>query len=182
MLTEGRDIYNFEEYLQRRSRLEGVQARSPMFDVDLVEQVLRLPPRMSFDPYLDRPLLREGLRGVLPEAVRTRAIKSNYGGFIHDRAMPASMGAIRTLVLDPKAEVNAFVDSAAVRALLQDVPASFTRGWLVWAPSVWSIVSMEMWLREQAGRGAEVEAALEQVAPPAETLIAQSWRPGTRPS
>ena len=43
--------------------------RHPLLhDLQLIETVLRLPPRAQFDAIRDRPLLREALNGLIPEA------------------------------------------------------------------------------------------------------------------
>jgi asparagine synthase (glutamine-hydrolysing) len=61
------------EPLLARGKVEwAVEARHPFLDRALVELSLSLPWQAKVSPTEGKPLLREALRGVLPEKVRTR--------------------------------------------------------------------------------------------------------------
>lgn len=55
----------------------GIETRHPFFDKRLVEFCLTLPVRQKIRDGWTRVLQREAMRGVLPEALRTRPDKSN---------------------------------------------------------------------------------------------------------
>jgi asparagine synthase (glutamine-hydrolysing) len=55
----------------------GVEVRYPFRDRRLVEFILRLPSDQLDRPGLTRPVLREAMRGLLPEVVRTRVGKTS---------------------------------------------------------------------------------------------------------
>ena len=57
----------------------GVESRHPFFDKRLVEFCLSLPARQKIRDGWTRVVQREAMRGVLPEALRTRPDKSNLG-------------------------------------------------------------------------------------------------------
>jgi asparagine synthase (glutamine-hydrolysing) len=58
---------------------DGIDRRHPfLHDIELLETVLSTPPELQFDALRDRPLLRDALRGHVPEAVRTRHEKSDF--------------------------------------------------------------------------------------------------------
>ena len=77
----------------------GVEARSPLLDVRLVELALRLPPETNFDPVTSRPLVREALRGALPADVLARRDKRDFSA-LHHRALlaPHNLERVRTLL------------------------------------------------------------------------------------
>ena len=175
-MTELRDVYWLPDLLRRRGRLEGIETRHPLLDVDLAETALRLPPRFAFDPELDRALLRETLRGVLPEAVRTRRRKSNFSGANH-RWIRRVVPALRELVLAGDAEIRPYVDRDAVNALLNEVPGDRAPGFDTWGPAVWTLASAEMWLRAETGRGDEIRAIVASTPAPSDVHIASPWRP-----
>src|SRR6185295_20257718 len=110
-LTRGRERADIADYVRRRARLGGLEGRSPLLDLGLVEFVLRLPPETNFDPVTSRPLAREALRGTLPDAVLARRDKSDFAGFYHrSLAAEATLGRIRELLDPGRAGVGAYVD------------------------------------------------------------------------
>jgi asparagine synthase (glutamine-hydrolysing) len=113
---------------RRRNASVGLHARHPLLDVDLIELVLGLPPELAFDARLSRPLLRESVRGLIPEDVRLRPTKSSFDALFHELLSGGDLAAARSLVLAPDAEVNAFVDPIRVRAELFDKGPSRTAG------------------------------------------------------
>lgn len=178
LLVEGRDVVWAEDFFRRRSALAGVDARCPMFDVDLVSTVLRLPPQYAFDPVYDRALLRHALRGVLPEPVRLRKRKSRYLRFNHEVIFPACEPALTALITAPDAEVRAYVREDVLDDRMGGGrPPLEAPGSQAWALEAWNLVTAEMWLRSEAGRGDEVVELLERTARPAERVLTSPWRP-----
>ena len=175
MLTELPDVYWIADVLRRRGCLEGIESRSPFLDVDLVETVLRLPPRLAFDPQFDRALARDALRGVLPEPIRVRPRKSNYAAANH-RWLTRLLPAFSKLLGTADAEVRAYVDQDAVARLLASAPKETDPSFDEWGPQVWTLATAEMWLRTEAGRGDEVRAIVEQTAAPSHTALSQPAR------
>lgn len=58
--------------LDRGAMAHGVEARVPFLDHELVELVARIPPRLTARGPMEKSILREALRGALPEALRRR--------------------------------------------------------------------------------------------------------------
>ena len=148
-LTHGRERADLADYLRRRGRMGGVEARSPWLDVRLVELALRLPPETNFDPVTSRPLVREALRDALPADVLARRDKRDFSA-LHHRALraPHNLERVRQLLGERRAEVGAYVDLARVhRDLLDHPPAVGAPGWRSWAVHVWNVVTAELWLR-----------------------------------
>ena len=58
--------------LDRGAMAHGVEARVPFLDHELVELVARIPPRLTAQGPMEKSILREALRGALPEEVRRR--------------------------------------------------------------------------------------------------------------
>jgi asparagine synthase (glutamine-hydrolysing) len=138
---------------RRRNASVGLRAGHPLLDVDLIELVLGLPPELSFDARLSRPLLRESVRGLIPEEVRLRPSKSSFDTLFHELLAGRELDAARSLVLAGDAEVNAYVDRDRVRRELFAAGPPKAPGALQgWALQVWRLVTAESWLRHQAGR------------------------------
>jgi asparagine synthase (glutamine-hydrolysing) len=174
-LTDLRDIYWVSDFLRRRGRLEGIESRSPLLDVDLVETALRLPPRYAFDPALDRSLLRHSMRGMLPETIRTRRWKADYA-VVNHRWLVRILPALIALVGAPNAEIGAYLDPSAVERLLRTVPGERGPDLIHWGPQLWTLASAELWLRGESGRGAELRTLAASTRAPDDRQIASPWR------
>jgi asparagine synthase (glutamine-hydrolysing) len=147
-LTRGRERADIADYLRRRARLGGLEARSPLLDLGLVELVLRLPPETNFDPVTSRSLVREALRGTLPDAVLARQDKNDYAPLQHRTLLRAdNLAYARDLLDERRAEVGAYVDLQKFRqAVLDRPPAVGDAGWRAWAVQVWNVVTLAQWL------------------------------------
>ncbi len=79
-------------YEDRTSMAHSLEARLPFLDQELVEHVLRLPARAIIDQGWTRRVLREGLRGILPDKVYRRRKKigfttPEFRWYRHERAV-----------------------------------------------------------------------------------------------
>jgi asparagine synthase (glutamine-hydrolysing) len=146
-LTRGVEETGVFEHQRRRAASAGLEARHPLFDLELVELCLRLPPLATFDRYRSRPLLRAAMSGLLPDAVRLRPEKALFDSLLLDTLASADGAATRALLSDPHAELAAYVDLEAMRSALFSGPERSFR----WMWQVWRLSSAECWLRQQAG-------------------------------
>ena len=130
--------------LRRESTDERIDRRHPfLFDLELLRTVLTDPPELQFDPARDRALLRDGLLGHIPEAVRTRHAKSFFTDLLPDGL--AVDGAL--LAEGPSradAPVRAFVRSEPLEELLRG-EADLRRGRA--ARQLWQVGLADVWLR-----------------------------------
>ncbi len=125
-LTRGRETADIADYLRRRGRMGGLEARSPLLDLRLVELALRIPPETSFDPVTSRPLVREALRGALPPEVLARKDKRDFAAMQHETLQRTeNLEWARRLLDERSAAVGAYVD---LRATASRSPRSAARG------------------------------------------------------
>jgi asparagine synthase (glutamine-hydrolysing) len=129
----------------RRVRGAGLAAAHPLLDdLDLVEFVLRLPPRMLFDATFDRPLLRESVAGLIPDSIRLRSRKS-YFDEVFVRSIEKDSQPIQTLLRAPDAMVGAHARLDVVRDFILDAPSDQRNS--AWAWVLWRLVAAEVWLQ-----------------------------------
>ncbi|HWD75973.1 MAG TPA: asparagine synthase-related protein, partial [Solirubrobacteraceae bacterium] len=137
------------EYLRHRAAAAGVAGASPLYDPDLIQYALSIPPELQFDPRIDRPLARDAARGLLPEAVRLQRRKADFSPFCQAAATGADAGGLERVLTAPDAHIAAYVDLEWVRRhwqALQRSPSSQ-------APELgilWHLASAEAWLRLQS--------------------------------
>jgi len=129
--------------------MAGLEARHPLYDVDVIELVLRLPPELALDPAWSRPLLRRSMAGLMPEHVRRRTDKSSFDTVFHQILAGNDLPVVRRL-LSGSPEVGAYVDAAVLRReLLEGEPAKSPLGLQMWALYAWRAATAECWLRQQ---------------------------------
>lgn len=143
-LTQAGGTLGASGHLRRESIDEGIDGRHPfLFDLDLLQRVLAIPPELQFDPVRNRALLRDGLTGHIPEAVRTRPTKSVFTDLLADGL--ATDGPL--LARGPSqrdAPVRGFVRADALEQLLGE--AADARGTRA-TRRLWHIGLADAWLR-----------------------------------
>lgn len=153
VLTVEREEVGLPEYLRHRAAMAGLEARPPLMDLDLVQFSLSVPPHLDYDRRIDRPVVRDAMKGVIPEAVRTAREKSNLAPFYHESVTGSDLEAVRRILQAPDAEVRAFVRPEAIDRLLDRPPRVGESGWLHWLVPVWGALTAECWLRQQRDSG-----------------------------
>lgn len=162
LLTAARERLGAFDLLRHESSLAGVRSAHPLLeDVDLVELVLGLPPELSLDPVLTRPLARQALAGVLPDEIRLREDKADFSVLVVDALSDVDRPVLEALLGARDRELEAFVRPDELERIL-GTPRE-RRGSL-WARAVSRFAVTECWLRSQADPGLPVQL-LEEHAP-----------------
>jgi asparagine synthase (glutamine-hydrolysing) len=144
-LTAGREVLDVAGHLQREGIDGGLERRHPfLFDRDLVEAVLAIPPRLQFDSVRDRPLLRDALRGHIPEPVRERNAKSDFTPLLVAAMAGRDGDLLRAGLAQRDAPVRAYVSQGALDALLA---GPGTGGTTRAAHRLWRLGTADLWLR-----------------------------------
>ncbi len=147
-LIDTRDRLDMGGHFRREAVEEKIDRRHPfLYDLQLIEAVLRLPPRPQFDPSRDRPLLREALRGLIPETVRTRHMKSHFTPLVLAGIQADESELIKPLE-QADAPVRAFVAREALDRELAIPPIDRA---LLGAGPLWRVAIANRWLVSQAG-------------------------------
>lgn len=169
-LTSRREQAGVHDFLRHKNALAGLEGAHPYLDdLELVELALALPPELSFDPELDRPLLRAASAGLVPDAVRLRRSKSYFDELFRETLSGPDRGALTRLLTAPDAEINAYVRPEVVRERLLGPPhAGGTGGW---AWPLWRLATIECWLRFQTEPSFPDRLAARERLAPAEYFV-----------
>jgi asparagine synthase (glutamine-hydrolysing) len=146
LLTDHVEGSALGEHIWQRGAPFGIRSGAPLFDVELVEFVLRIPPEVKWQR-IDRSLARESVAGVLPDAVRLNRRKANIGPFYLDLISGPDSAIMRALLLDPRARVREFADGSWIDENLPRTPTPAEPDWLMWTTVVWRLATAECWLR-----------------------------------
>jgi len=150
-LTAGIHGFGLFDHVRRRSEQQGLEARHPLFDLDLFELMMRVPPPLCSEGRLTRPLLRQAMAGLSPDVVRLRPDKSVFDDLVTDALVGAELPALREL-LGSGSEIRAYARGDAIAELLAQPPPSQRGDPGVWVDDVLRLVAIELWLRYQADR------------------------------
>lgn len=157
------------DYLRNRASGAGVVSETPLYDFDLIDYCLRLPPQLAFDSAFDRPLARKAVSGLVPDDVRLNNEKADFWPFCFAMLTGADAPGIEWLITAPDAELGAYVDMELVRRLLKEDRQKRGRGYATsrLGTDMWRLAVAECWLRSQADPGCVDEMlARPEVRPP----------------
>ncbi|HEU4561557.1 MAG TPA: asparagine synthase-related protein [Longimicrobium sp.] len=140
-------------FLERGPFQEGIEVRYPFLHRPLVEHSLQLPPSMRIRPGVSKYVLRQAMRGILPEEVRTRRRK----GTIDSRllwALSKERPRLDALLHDPEIARRGWVRADALRAATDEARQGESRNVMF----LLCALSLETWLAVRSGRWTELAA------------------------
>jgi asparagine synthase (glutamine-hydrolysing) len=154
-LTGGIDALDVSGHMQREAISEQIDRRHPfLFDLDLVDTVLAIPPQMQFDPKRDRPLLRDALDGYIPDEVRCREGKSHFTPPLIAALESPEVESLCGLLARADAPIRSYVSAESLDRLLEQSGNLPT----LQALRLWRAAMADTWLRaaERPGYPSEV--------------------------
>lgn len=126
----------------RLSMAHSVESRVPFLDNDLVDLCLQLPPEIKLRPGVSKWILKEALRGLLPDEVLTRRKQgftppdaSWYRGAVRE--------FIESLLLSDRALARGLFLPDVLRAILDDHFSGRRNHRFL----IWTLMNLEMWHR-----------------------------------
>jgi asparagine synthase (glutamine-hydrolysing) len=134
--TFGRYLTTLLRYGDRNSMAHSREVRLPFCDHRIAEFVFRLPPHLLMGEAQTKRLLRESMRGILPEGIRARW---NKQGFRPPQDLWFQSRAFLALVRDTLAS-RSFRESAHWipgwwdKALARAATGDGGMGWVIWQP------------------------------------------------
>jgi asparagine synthase (glutamine-hydrolysing) len=136
--------------LQPGSIGDRLDVRYPFLARPIVEFALRLPPELCARPHARKWVLREAMRGVLPEVIRMRVGKGGVTDLVV-RSLTAQSDLLRPLIAEPILAELGIVDPEALRTAFAGAPTGLedTRNL---SPDVQQTLAVEAWLRIRSGR------------------------------
>jgi asparagine synthase (glutamine-hydrolysing) len=120
----------------------SIESRVPFLDHTLVEMAARLPLHMKLSGFTTKRILREALRGLVPETILTRPKMGFPVPFAGWTAGPWNDVA-RDVLLDRRARERGILNAPAVERALDDHRAGTRRNGDV----IWALLNLELWHR-----------------------------------
>lgn len=127
-----------QEIVERTASRCGFEERHPFYDRRLVELALAIPDYQLARGGAPKWILRQGLGGILPEAVRNRRDKSNFNWVI-----PGAVAPLEGLLPELSVVRRGWVDPVVARSVLDRVVR--TGEWE--GVRLWTVLALELWCR-----------------------------------
>ena len=124
------------------SMATSIESRVPFLDHKLVEFAASLPDSWKLSGLTTKRILREAMRGVLPESILNRpkmGFPVPFGAWVRG----GWNSVARDVLLDRRSRERGIVDPVAVERLLIDHAGGRTDG----ADRLWSLLNLELWYR-----------------------------------
>jgi asparagine synthase (glutamine-hydrolysing) len=123
-----------------------LEARHPFLDRRILEFAFAIPDSQRFRPGVSKFVLRQSMRGILPERLRLRSDKAHM-----TELYPMAMSALGGERLFDRLNVvkNGWVDGVVVRRLYRSMADAFSRGDPSYWDNVfelWRVFAVELWL------------------------------------
>ena len=125
----------------RDSMAHSIEARVPFLDYRLVEFTLGLPEEQKLEGGITKRVLRDAMRGVLPEEVRTRTDKIGFAT-AEEQWLRTRPGSFRAALRDA-VEASCGVLRPSALQLLEDI----VRGQRPFSYLPWRMISFGAWMR-----------------------------------
>lgn len=120
----------------------SIESRVPFLDHQLVEFAARLPDRWKLSGMTTKRVLREAMKGLLPETILNRP-KMGFPVPFASWTRGAWHQVAREVLLDRRSRERGIVDPAAVGALFDGHAAGTLNG----GDQIWSLLNLELWYR-----------------------------------
>jgi asparagine synthase (glutamine-hydrolysing) len=140
---------NFHDYLvndlhvkvDRCSMASSLEARSPFMDTAVIEFAAALPDDLKLRGITTKYILRETFRNDLPPEIYSRGKKGfgvPLGTWVSDL-----QPFLREVLSSPDALVYDYLDRNRVAKLINE----FLHGQELWTDAIWTLLTLEIWLR-----------------------------------
>jgi len=132
----------------------GLEHFDPFFDHRLMEFMFRVPGAMKIRDGVTKILLREAMRGILPEATRTRIKKTGWNAPAHLWFSGSDYDRVADLVHSQKFRERGVYDAREVARLLAEHREIVQSG----QPRenhmmfLWQLLNLELWFQEVVER------------------------------
>ena len=128
----------------------SIESRPPLLDIELVEHVLALPPDAFINGGWMRAILRDAMKGVIPDEVRLRSKKIGFTT-PEMRWLTRERNAILGVFWSPSFLSRPYWDGAAIARAFTDVCEGRREQSLFF----WRVLNLEIWLRVFIDRGSQ---------------------------
>ena len=146
-ITDGGNLHGYE-FEERSNAVFGLEERHPFLDRRVVELTLALPEEQRYQPGADKYIMRQALRGLLPEKVRQRTDKGDFS-HVFPEALALCLPDAQALNTW-RIVAEGWLDKGIAHRMLlslQQLYAAGETGYTKYMWRLWMFYSVETWFR-----------------------------------
>ncbi|MGE5417653.1 MAG: asparagine synthase (glutamine-hydrolyzing) [Acidobacteriota bacterium] len=128
----------------RNTMANSIESRSPMLDYRLAEFCLSLPNRFKIRDGIGKWLLRESMRNILPEDVRTRKDKAGFISPADEWFRTTNREQVRELINSQSLKNRGLFDIAELNRIFDEHIAGTKNHQMF----LWQLINLELWFRK----------------------------------
>jgi len=127
-------------YYQVAEAKFGIKFRHPFFDRRLVEFMLSLPPNFKLNRGRSKFLLREAMKGILPDKIRLRSSKAKFNDVLRQQIDGIDLD---TLLVSAQIAKLGLIEQSR----LDEMRRKYQSGQLTAIVYFWQVLNLEYWYR-----------------------------------
>lgn len=127
----------------RNSMAFSIESRSPFLDYRLAEFAFSLPNHFKIRGGLCKWILREGMKGILPEPVRTRVDKQGFNAPTVHWFRADNRAQVREVLASRSLAERGILDRAEVLRLFDEHVGGGANHYM----AIWQWLNLELWMR-----------------------------------
>lgn len=132
----------------RCSMAHGIECRMPFMDYRIVEFIFSLPAQSKIGKGYTKLVLREAMRGILPDFIRLNRTKIGFNAPIVDWFRGGLKDWILAQMNEPSFLANPYFDGKDIKQRFENFLATDSQSWAeAWA--FWPAVHLNWWLQRQ---------------------------------
>lgn len=170
---EARSKYHVQcmEWNAKVGALHGLDIAFPYLDRDLLAFLMAVPGEVHAQDGVPRALLRESMRGILPDSIRARTWKSDFAPFVNQGLKEDADAILATMSADCLGVRLGYLDRSRLTPELTRLARTIqvdkcTESW-----DVADTYSLEMWLRVFWGPNRRDDVAQNRTADGAQAAV-----------
>jgi asparagine synthase (glutamine-hydrolysing) len=149
LYLQARSAYHVQcmEWNNKAAAIDGHDHAFPFLDRDLVALLIAMPGTMQNRGGVPRAVLREGLRGVLPDAIRARTWKADFSGAVNAGVARDFHAIAAYLTRDSQAVAHGYFDAGRLEPEVARLGAAVQRDDCNDSWDLADAFGLELWLR-----------------------------------
>jgi asparagine synthase (glutamine-hydrolysing) len=182
LYIEARSKYHVHcmEWNNKIGALHGLDAAFPFLDRDLLQFLMSVPGDVQNQGGVPRALLREALRGVLPEPVRMRSWKADFTAPVNAGVLQDLTRIARTLSAESLGVRMGYLDPGRLAGEVARLSGGLGRAQAVEAWELTDLFGLETWLSVFLGKAHSTERSHEEGEERKEEAVPQAAARGPR--
>jgi asparagine synthase (glutamine-hydrolysing) len=146
-LFYGRNTNMVLDALDRFFAHFGIESRYPFFDPRVVKFTIGLPEDQRWCKERTKAVLREGIKGILPELIRNRKDKAEFSPIIDQELRQRQVGKLYQIIGSSRLAVDGLIHANRLNQLLENYCHGATENNV--RNDLEAILGLELWYRSQ---------------------------------